>query len=583
MARFSIAILVLLSACGNAVVNTTSTPGYQDPNALLPGALDGDAGSEDAFDAGDFDAGPPTSILTGKVVLPDGQGANGATVTLMPADQETTVEGSDYLFDAAPLGPFTLTVKLAGYQTATRTGILTDAGLSEKQITLEASWPLFAPDGGFSATWMAFAPDAGPLYAADDGSFWNIATDGGASTPLTTGSPTVQPLGFATDGTPVYLADYQPLSTGGIDGGSATLELGQGIALSLGFMGPGPFLVGDSVYMVQVETAPTGSMPAIQEWYAYSASSPNPTAAVTEAYATPAAQPTSSGLVGYRPTITLDGLFLGSFFSTGPSGAMQDFATTATWTGPEAIGVSSDGTLAAFEVAVPTSAGVPTTSWQIAVLSASGTSTVLSGQLSLAQLSQITAIVPLSAGAAVELLNNGTFLVDGARKPASYKGTEVVPLPNEAFWYLDSSGLEDGLHAAIPLNGSWSQPVISPDFAHVVFPGIPMVIDVATWTPTALAETPQTALFGAGGSELLIVGTDGSLHVVTFPAAGPADAQLEGTATLALFTPDGTAVVYAGTDPNGSSGIFEQPATPPAAQPQAAGAVDGGATIDGGA
>jgi hypothetical protein len=77
---------------------------------------------------------------------------------------------------------------------------------------------------------------------------------------------------------------------------------------------------------------------------------------------------------------------------------------------------------------------------------------------------------------------------------------------------------------------------------------------------------------------LLVIGTDSTLHVVTFPSSGPADAQLEGTASLALFTADGKSVVYAGSDPSGRVGVFEQPATPPLTPPSATstGVSDGG-------
>ena len=559
MARFALSLILFLSACGNAVVTTPQAPGDVNPNALLPGAEAGDAGSEESLDSGSpapFDAGPPTSFLSGQVMLPNQQGANGATVTLTPANLSTTVQDADYLFDAVPLGPFTLTVTLAGYQSATVTGNLTAQGLSENEITLEASWPLFAPDGGFSPTWMAFAPDGGPLYAADIGSLWNIALDGGAATPLTTGAPTVKPLGFATDGTPVYFTGYEASADGG--SGSGFLDLGGGVGLTLTFLAPGPYLIGDSVFFAP----PSGSAPPYQAWSAVSAKSPAPAVALAQAFASPAPQPTRLGLCGYSPMSVWGDSCAQAFMATGSrTPALLSPICAPAWSLPTAIGVSPDGTLVALEYSDSTNYGVNNSdSWQVEVISASSVS-FLSPHGSAAQLSALTAIVPLSTSSAAELYEQGSMMLDYSGSASNLQGTQVAALSDGSAMYLDGSSLHHGTQT-LPFGGAWSQPVVSPDGAHVVFPGVPMVVDVAAWTSMALAETPQTAEFSTDGAELLVVGTNASLHVVTFPNAGVSDAQLEGTANLALLTSNGKAVVYAGSDPHGSTGIFEQPAMP---------------------
>ncbi len=572
MARFALAFLVVLSACGNAVVSTAAVPdddGNGNPNALLPGAISDDAGAP-----GSPDAGPATATLTGQVFLPDGQGANGAAVALTPTNLSTTVQGSDYLFEAVPLGPFTLTVTLSGYQTAKLTGILTDQGLSETAITLEASRALFAPDGGFSATWMAFAPDGGPLYAADEGSLWSVATDGGGATPLTTSSPLVKPLGFAPDGTPIYFTNYVAATDGG-GSGSGLLELGVGSGLPLDFLAPGPYLIGDGVFFAP----PSGAAPPYQSWSVVSAAVPVATVVIPQAFASPAPQATAFALVGYAPIAAWGNSCAEAFTATG-SGAPTFLLPICapTWSLPTAIGVSPDGSLAALEFSESAAySTLQSDTWQVQVNSAT-TGGSLSQHSSATQFSELTAIVPLSDSSAAELYANGSLVLDGERGSSSLQATEVAALPDGSAMYLDGANLVHGTSKPLPFNASWSQPVVSPDAAHVVFPGVPMVIEVATWTSTALAETPQTAQFSADGSELLVVDPDGAIHVLTFPATGLADVTLEGTATLALLTPDGQAVVYSGTDPLRRSGVFEQPAIPPSASPQDAGTgqADGG-------
>jgi hypothetical protein len=573
MARFGLALFVVLSACGNAVVTTGSQDGTNDPTALLPGAEDVDAGAQADFDAG------PSSGFGGQVLVPGEQPAIGATLLLAPSGLSTTTdENGSYNFDSVPPGPFTLTATLPGYQPDMLSGTLqANQYLTEPILDLEASRPLFAPDGGFSPGWMAFAPDGGPLYAADDASFWQVATDGGGATALTTNAPIVKPLGFSTDGTPVYFTGYQSTTSNGVAGHSGVLQFGTGVSLQLGFFEPGPYLIGDAVYAVRTQSPASNSQPSLQGWWAYSAAAPNPTASVTQAYATPAPQPTSFGLVGYEPTTVLGGAICAQGFST--TGVTLPAICPQQWGGmPTTIGVSADGNLAALAYSTAAEYGEVITSWQVAVLSAAGVSTELAPNQSAAQFDALTALVPLSPTGAAEIYSGGSIVVQNYGSSSGLQGTEVAALPDGAAIYLDGSGLEDGTSSPLPFNGSWSQPVISSDGAHVIFPGVPMVIDVSAWTSTVLTETPQTAQFSVDDSELLIVGADNSIHVVTFPAAGISDAALEGTATLALFTPDGKSVVYAGQDPSGNSGIFLQPAAPPPSQvpPAGTGTADGG-------
>jgi hypothetical protein len=397
---------------------------------------------------------------------------------------------------------------------------------------------------------------------------WRVPEDGGA-TPLISGDPTLEPLGFGSDGTPIYLAGVQAAVDGGQ--GSAVAELGLGIGIPIGFYAPGPYLIGDEVYFAGAPFS--GNSPTdVQAWSVVSAKSPAPAVAVPQAFASPAPQPTTFALAGYRPVPD----FLATCVQAFPTGGISASAICPSdWPMPSAIGVSPDGDLVALEFSTSANLELASDSWQVTVASAAG-NTPLSQHSSATQYADLVSIVPLGPSSAAEIFDDGSIVFDQPWGTATVQGTNVAGLPNGSALFLDGAALylEGSTFGAtsnsVSFGGSWSQPVVSPDGFHVVFPGVPMVVSAdsgaSVLASQPLDETPRAAQFSQDGATLLILAEDGSLHLINFGAV-LVDTTLEGTATLAQLAPGGGTVVYAGTAPDGRDGIFEQPAAPPPVPP----------------
>ena len=124
---------------------------------------------------------------------------------------------------------------------------------------------------------------------------------------------------------------------------------------------------------------------------------------------------------------------------------------------------------------------------------------------------------------------------------------------------------DDG-RTTLPFGAPWGPPVFSPDGRYALFEGLPTLFDLVGAAEYTLIVNPASASFSPQSDAVLIVGVDGTLALVdltTLPAPEALDAHqpvgalMEGTAvTAATFTPDGTAVIYAGQDPQGRRGIF---------------------------
>jgi len=117
--------------------------------------------------------------------------------------------------------------------------------------------------------------------------------------------------------------------------------------------------------------------------------------------------------------------------------------------------------------------------------------------------------------------------------------------------------------ATIPFAHEWSAPLlISDDNRYVIVAGIGALFDLEKQLEIPLVMTPVFAQFDRLETTALLVDASGRMATLALgggPTETPQGDLLEGTALAASFTPDEQAVVYAGTDPLGNTGLFAEP------------------------
>jgi hypothetical protein len=126
----------------------------------------------------------------------------------------------------------------------------------------------------------------------------------------------------------------------------------------------------------------------------------------------------------------------------------------------------------------------------------------------------------------------------------------------------DTLLVTDEGRTTLPFGAPWSTPVFSPGGRYAIFSGLPTLFDLQAGAEYPLVIDPLLAMFSNAGDGVLILGADGTLAQVHFvdlppPSSQPVGSPLEGTAvSAAALTPNGSGVVYAGTDPIGRTGVF---------------------------
>ncbi len=550
-------VLFGLWACGNGA--PSAPPDAATVDSAGGGFVVGvDAGAADA--PVPADAGGPCFLSGTVTVAATGAYVPGAIVQLGSVANALTDENGAFTIAALWPATATLTVTAQGFPPqSVAVDLSTDAGVCQAAvaIALETSRPILSSADAGVPDWMAFAPDGGPLYATDDVSFWRLPLDGGAPQALATGVDDIVPLGFSTTGDPIFLDQCRYTAINAHRGADCTLVFGRGsgaATVPIQYVAQAPALVGDTVFFQSgVTPNPDGGF-----WgsWSYVAPGKNPVDFGDQFVMDPAPVAGRDGWFGYFDDALpnrVDYLPTG----VGPDGqSLLPFS--AVQAAPAAIGVSPDGATVAYETGEtrydPQHSSVALFSGRDAG--------VLPGQPD-SQLAGLTGLVPVSRDSAVELFDGGAAVLEDADGGTPLTASQAFVLADGSLLLYAPGTLThwpDG--ASVPFDDGWTQPVLAPGGGRVAFPGTPAVLEVAGFRLDALEETPASVSFSADGASMLVVATDQSLHVVTFPDGGPADTPLEGSATVALFTPDGTAVVYAGSDALGAPGVFLQPIPP---------------------
>ena len=556
----SAVLFTLLSACSGG---TVSGSGSLPPDPLGPSAslANADAGSP-------VDAGPAIGSISGRINQATGAPLVGAQIVLEPVGQiAMSADGGDYLFSAVSAGPFTLAVSAPGFQPTTYGGTL-EAGESQAEPTLvlQRSVPLaLTPDGGAAIDWLRYAPTTEALYVGTPGTLFLVNGDGTVSS-VFGAEPGIEPLGFTPAGVPVALEACQPatMTTGsgssiGVDARSCRLAFASWPARAAAVTFPKnqpPILTGDSV-LVATSASETFMSPLMVDWSELSEAGTVSLAVDNVLASTPVA----NGLAGYRFTRVIRGGRLAMEpFLYGVGGFQVEGAEF--WPANFIVGLSADGLTAGLEVDDPE---LDDTAAPL-LLQGNGAAITVEGPLLENEQAGpgdfIKTLVPLSASSAVAFTEQGKAFFEAPNREAALPGavpTQLAALPDGTPLFLANGALQSLAGSTIPFAYGWTAPTICSSTSVAIFPGVPMVYDLAASGSAPLSVVPRSAAFTRDGSRALIVTITGSLELLDVRTpAHPVELPLEGTADLALWTPDERGVVYVGTDPLGRTGLFAQ-------------------------
>ena len=509
----------------------------------------------------DPDAGPGTDArgsIAGQVTLFGAASSAGVRVDLEPLGLVTlsTDSSGDFLFEAVPPGAFTLTFSAPGYASVTLSDVLAPGDAAFETVQLQRSVAVGLLDGG-TISWMGGPPNpdaGGPLYALDD--LGNLYT--------------LDPVGRQM--TLNYSSDAGLASLGISASGVGFFSVGSGTTAAVGIASSGGFSLVGVPEMIRESAILSGerlffaTQPMdggwLRSWASLVAGDLWPLPELDAVLVSPPPVLFDQGLAGYRQQDP--GCAQLMAFGAGVFTTLADCLALE----PMQLDSSLDGRL----VTAVRQSGSPTVDFFDILGSDGGISSLDVG-------------IPKAYSHAVPLDPETLYLIDvfgeisvwsapdKLRYAAPALGIELRPGGSFLAAVVSDGGetelvTNDG-HTTLPFGAPWSTPDFSPDGRYALFRGFPTLFDLQVGAEYALVVNPIVATFSPLSEGVLIVGVDGSLAVVHLPdlpppsspdgTAGPdpAGELLEGTAvTAAAFTPDGSGIVYAGTDPIGRAGVF---------------------------
>lgn len=545
-----LAVAGLLAACG------LPGPERGDGGASLPRSVALFPGN---LDAGSTGSASTAGTISGEVTLLGAVTSAGVSVTLQPpmVATVTTDPAGSYLVQGVPPGSYTVTFSAPGYAAQSASAVLDasqDLALAQVQLTRSrlllplgvlpldagallgyAPWRI-GPDGGVVPGDQLFYGDGTSLFAAD--------ADAGASALLSTDGG-YQFLGFDLQGGAVVTVQDGDGNTGATFADEGRLSV-----VALAHYPQDTTLADNTVFY-----AKGGGFGLT--WTAQGRDDLAPIVVQRNVPFWPPVIVLGDALAGWTVTNGCDSpVVFGTHLSVSILGCFARL-------GP--LTPSHDRARFAF-VAHSQSADTP----DVLVIVGQNVTPFTDGYL--AQLSgpQIypltdTAYVAVDGDARghlhlyVDVLDGGTWDTP-IEEWAPLHGAHVLATTD------GDAGTVLGLigHGpTVPFTSPWSPPFSTADDRYVVFPGVPLIFDLQVGVEIPLVVTPASVAVDRAGAHLLLVDSAGQMATVDLArlraGSTPQGQVLEGTALAASFTPDETAVVYVGTDPNQQAGLFTQP------------------------
>jgi hypothetical protein len=556
MSATLVAVLALapLTACGAASGPAVPRSTYDGGGPIYRRPLDAGTGSS-------TDAASRGSIA-GQITLFGAASSAGVKVTLQPLGLVTlSIDPSgDFLFDAIPPGPFTLTFSATGYATSSFSDVLAPGDAAFESLQLQRSVALGILDAG-AILWIG-GPAASRLSDAGTPAMYATSAED---------LYVLDPAGL--EATPIYSTDAGISAVGVTNGGSGFFIIGSPSAPAIAIAAQSALTLVDAAGIIP-ETLniagerlffarkPDGGR--LHSWASVGAGDLWFVPELDAMLPSPPPVVFGQNLAGYRqqsPACAQLMLF--------GAGAFETLADCLPFE-PGVLDVSLDGELIS---AVRSPSGNASVSF-VDILGCDGGRTALDGSFAPAY----SHAVPLDSetlylvdpwggislfAAPSALLYASSTLGQTLRPGGSFLAAVVADAGTSSVLVTGNGAI------TLPFAAPWSTPSFSPNGRYAIFFGLPTLFDLVGANEYPLVVDPAMATFSAGNDVALLLGTDGTLAVIdlgNLPSTGaggdaqPVGAFLEGTAiTAAAFIPGGNTVIYAGIDPTGRNGLFSQP------------------------